>query len=297
MQRGPHSRIWQCAVLHTNQSGAVTTNLHSDTELATGLCHLQNGQYVDSVEEIDAVAGGAQAIQGRHQVHWTANGNTPGGAVTLTTPDGKTLLSTVFGLALCDMATGSNVVFSQLQDCTATISSNTLTYGNAFSNLNADVRYTYRKAGLSQDIILKQRPPTPEEYGLDPATSVLQLITEFFGPPEPGITAVTTNGLSDMQELSFGDMKMGVGHAFLFQSDARIVGGGPVAKSWTNISGRTFLIEEVPYKSISNLLGSLHASMIKPDKSKVRGAPSRSIRRSRAKFRPFNRRSQSSRPK
>jgi hypothetical protein len=62
-QRGPHSRIWQLAVLQTNQSGEVRTNLHSYTELATGLCYLQNGQYVDSAEEINVVADGAQAIQ------------------------------------------------------------------------------------------------------------------------------------------------------------------------------------------------------------------------------------------
>ena len=70
VERGPHSKVWQRAVLHTNQSGVVRTNLQSYTELATGLCHLQDGQYVDSVEQIDAVADGAKAIQCRHRVHW-----------------------------------------------------------------------------------------------------------------------------------------------------------------------------------------------------------------------------------
>ncbi len=99
VERGPHSKVWQRAVLHTNQSGVVRTNLQSYTELATGLCHLQDGQYVDSVEQIDAVADGAKAIQCRHRVHWAANANTPDGAVTLTTPDAKRLSSTVFGMA------------------------------------------------------------------------------------------------------------------------------------------------------------------------------------------------------
>lgn len=270
VQRGPHSRVWQCAVLQTNQAGEITTNSSFYTEIATGLCYLFNGQYLDSVEQIDPVADGAQATQGRHQVHWAANGNTPGGAVNLTTPDGKTLLSTVFGLSYMDAATGSNVVLTQAQGSIAVINSNTVTYASAFSNLNADVLYTYRKAGLSQDVILKQQPPSPADYGLNPATSYLQVITEFFNPPAPGQTTVTNNGVADTRQIDFGDMKMGVGHAFLFQSDAGTVGGGSVLKNWTTIENRTFLIESVSYASLSNFLGLLHSSLIKPDKSRVR---------------------------
>ncbi len=271
VRRGPHSRVWQRAVLQTNQSGVVRTNRQSYTELATGLCHLQDGQYIDSVEHIEAVADGAEAIQGRHRVHWAANANSPGGAVVLTTPDDKQLRSSVYGLMYFDGSSGSNVMLTQIQDCTATIiAPNTLIYGNAFSNLTADVRYTYRKAGLSQDIVLKQQPPPPADYGLNPATTRLQVITEFFDPPAPIKKTVTTNGLSDDRKLDFGDMKMGVGHAFLFQNDAATVEGGFVAKHWMTIDNRTFLVEEVRYASISNLLASLHASLIKPDKSRVR---------------------------
>jgi hypothetical protein len=105
---------------------------------------------------------------------------------------------------------------------------------------------------------------------LNPADTRLQVITEFFNPPAPEKTTVTANGISDDQKLDFGDMKMGVGHTFLFQSDARTVAGGSVAKHWLTIDNRTFLVEEVPYTSISNLLANLHASLIKPDKSRVR---------------------------
>jgi hypothetical protein len=66
VQRGPHSKVWQQSVVRTNQSGIVTTNLHSYTELATGLCYLQNGRYIDSVEQISPAADGAEAVQGRH---------------------------------------------------------------------------------------------------------------------------------------------------------------------------------------------------------------------------------------
>ena len=68
VQRGPHSRLWQRMILRTNDSGIVSSNIQSYTELATGICHLANGEYVDSVEQITSVPGGAQAVQGRCRV-------------------------------------------------------------------------------------------------------------------------------------------------------------------------------------------------------------------------------------
>jgi hypothetical protein len=88
IQRGPHSKVWRRAVLTTNQSGVVRTNLHSYTELATGLCYLHDGQYVDSVEQIEIVGQSAQAIHGPCKVQWAADASTAGGAVQLTSPGG-----------------------------------------------------------------------------------------------------------------------------------------------------------------------------------------------------------------
>jgi hypothetical protein len=61
VQRSPHERVWRRPVFQTNQSGVVKTNFQSYTERATGICFPQNGEYVDSVEEISPVAGGAHA--------------------------------------------------------------------------------------------------------------------------------------------------------------------------------------------------------------------------------------------
>ena len=109
VQRGPHSKIWESTVLSTNEMGVVFTNVHSYTELRTGLCYLTNGQYVDSVEEIDLTATGAQAAQGAHKVSWAANANASGGAVQLTTPGGQQFSSSVYGLCYWDAASGTNV--------------------------------------------------------------------------------------------------------------------------------------------------------------------------------------------
>jgi hypothetical protein len=59
VQRLPHSRLWQRTLLSTNALGMVRTNVQSYSELATGICYLANGQYVDSVEQVNSVPGGA----------------------------------------------------------------------------------------------------------------------------------------------------------------------------------------------------------------------------------------------
>jgi hypothetical protein len=170
VQRGPYSRLWQVVTLTTNQSGLITTNIQFYSELATGICYLANGEYVDSVEQVDLVPGGAQAVQGRHQVQWSLKANTPGGAVTVTTPDAKQLSSSVFALAYYDVATGSNAAIGQLKNCNGSVvEPNQVVYPDAFSNVTADILYTYTKAGLSQDIVLQQHdrvlPTSYRPYG------------------------------------------------------------------------------------------------------------------------------------
>jgi hypothetical protein len=124
VERSANSRIWATITSETNENGdisLVTNNAY--TELATGICYIDpnSGQYVDSVEEVVSVPGGAKATQGRYQVSWALNANTPAGAVTVTTADGKHLLSTVFGLAWYDLASGSNAPIGRLKDCNGAI--------------------------------------------------------------------------------------------------------------------------------------------------------------------------------
>ncbi len=172
----------------------------------------------------------------------------PGGAVNLTTADGKQLLSTVYGLAYSDTASGSNVMLATIPSCTGTIvGANVLVYSNAFNGLTADLEFTYRRSGMSQDIVLRQQPLPPSAYGLNPASTRLQVLTEFYNAPAPVKTTVTNNGLADDINLNFGDMQMGVGGAFFFQSTGATNAAGSVAKHWTNLDGNTYLIEDISY--------------------------------------------------
>ena len=58
-------------------------------------------------------------------------------------------------------------------------------YPDAFTDFEADIRLTYSKAAFEQEIILRQRPPAPEEYGLMSHTARLQVWTESVQPPVP----------------------------------------------------------------------------------------------------------------
>ncbi len=121
-----------------------------------------------------------------------------------------------------------------------------LVYSNAFNGLTADLEFTYRRSGMSQDIVIRQQPLPPSAYGLNPASTRLQVLTEFYNAPAPVKTTVTNNGLADDRNLNFGDMQMGVGGAFFFQSNGATNAAGSVAKHWTNLDGNTYLIEDIP---------------------------------------------------
>jgi hypothetical protein len=62
VQRGANSRVWQQVTTVTNMlNGQTVLMTNSFTELCTGVCYQQNGQWVDSVEQINLTASGAEA--------------------------------------------------------------------------------------------------------------------------------------------------------------------------------------------------------------------------------------------
>jgi hypothetical protein len=271
VQRRPDSKVWQHASVLTNSDGSLTTNYQSYTELGTGVCYTNEaGEWIDSVEHVASVPGGAAAQQGRHRVEWGLTSTTP---VTITAPDGKVLSCRVFGLAYYDEASGSNAAIGTLQDSEgAIVAPNCILFTNSFSNINADILYTYTKAGLSQDIVLRQAPPPPHAFGLSDSNAVLQVYSEFINTPEPTATAVTNGNVLDDEVLSFGAMQMGVGNSLFIDGNEAPLSVSTVGKQWVHVNNRTFLIESVPWSAISNQVGQLHpASNLNPRRGSIRG--------------------------
>jgi hypothetical protein len=252
-----NDRVWQWETYEPASDGSAVPHIHQYTELATGLNHLVNGQWVASSEEINVSPDGssAEATNGQHQVFFP--GNIYNGEIKLVTPDGQTLQSQPIGLNYYD---GTNsVLIAVITNATGQIlaSGNQVTYTNAFDGLDADLLYTYTKAGFEQDIILEQQPPDPASLGLNPQTTRLQVLTEFFNPTQPGVTVTTVaTDAGDLEDdnLNFGVMQMGHGKAFLLGSASPSV---DVNKQWLTLNGRQFLVEEVPIVSIASEIDNL----------------------------------------
>lgn len=260
-ERGANYRDWLKIVQTTDAQGntILTTNL-AYVQLATGLNYKDpaTGKWLPAKEEIDGYPGGAIAQYGQHKVIFANNLNTAG-AIDLQTPDGKELRSDVLGLSYYDTASGKSVLIATVQDSQGQIvSSNEVLYPDAFKGVKASVLYKYTLAGLEQDVILSAQPPSPENFGLSSASSVLQVLTEFTAAPTPTIRVLgngtATNGVLTDEWLSFGDMKMMPGRAFLFGTNSPST---RVCKQWLNINGRMVLVESVPVPLVKNALSHL----------------------------------------
>ena len=153
-------------------------------------------------------------------------------------------------------------MIAEVKDCMGTVAGNQVLYEDAFTDVHMDVRYTYRRSGIEQDVILRERPPLPAEFGLDPRTTRLQVCTEFLSPPKP-VTRLERRGRADGSEavdenLDFGVMGMGRGKAFRLNRRGPYE-DVPVQKSFRKLEGRDFLIEEVPLPTVADELEQLPA--------------------------------------
>jgi hypothetical protein len=289
--RGPHHRILYTGQLVTNRIGgvmSVTAKTNQIVELATGLHYLTNNQWLETQEFIEIEGNKGVAKRGPHRVTFSSNPK-DAGAIDLTAGDGKRFRSHVLGVSYYDAASGKSVMLAEVQNSQGqVVPPNQVIYTNAFDSINADIRYTYKRSGLSQDVILREDLPGPEDYGLNPESTRLEVITEFLDPPVPQKkqkvlrkekdsnrrAAMVEPDFTD-ETLSFGAMRMVPGKAFNLQeakpapqkpatsSNAQpppVIEkekAVPVGKRWTKLEGRDFLIEAVEYASVKEQLKSL----------------------------------------
>src|ERR1051326_4686387 len=274
VERGPHHIIVQSTRQSVDASGQPVVETNSYVQLTPGLSWLnpRTGQWEDTKEQFEITKEGyAAALQGPHQAVLTPNIAAPD-AVAVVTPDGKRFISHVYGISYFDPLSGNSALIAEVKDSIGElVAPNQVIYPSAFSDLKVDVRVTYTKAGLEQDIVLREQPPAPENFGL-PETSQLQVLTEFIDPPTPLDRVAATNteptrlliapNLTD-ERLEFGAMVFGQGKAFsldqtlsgLSLSDDKAV---PVGKTWSELApGRHFLVESVNYSSIQPALALL----------------------------------------
>jgi alpha-tubulin suppressor-like RCC1 family protein len=217
-----------------------------------------------NVRKIKLTKNGARAEFGLQKVDFDADVASQH-PIIITTPDGQKLWCRPAALGYFDNKTGKSAILGFVKSSVGEIQlSNQVLYRNAFSNIMADVQYQYTANFLEQNVILRERPPAPEAFGLDPETTQLEVWTLWSGAngvreehsqvtlrPKSNKLAKLT---ADDTTLDFGTMKIARGKAFNLGTDSQPLS---VAKEWHPFEGGGFLLEVVDYKAIEQKLTKL----------------------------------------
>ncbi len=266
-----HSTEWLAVGQSSNPDGSRSPVVrHRVLELATGKNYLDDqGQWQVTQELFELTPRGAVARFGPHKVILAPNLNTAG-AVDILTPEGQRLRLHLIGLSYYDSQSGASVLLDEVADCQAELlPPNQILFRNAFTKINATVRYTYTRAGLAQDVILHEQPPAPEQFGFSNEYSRIEVLTEFTeDSPMPEVSRHVLTSVTDPNQrrqmaapdftddtLGFGSMRMGPGRAFtLPEGEPREVS---VGKRFEVIEGRRILFESVAWPEIEPWMDGL----------------------------------------
>jgi hypothetical protein len=261
IDRAAHSRTWQTVreiqtprgvILRTNSFEEIQTGLHRKTENGWVVCD----------PKIELFQNGAVVRGLQYSVIFAPN-LASRGAIDLLLPDGQRLTGQITGLAYVD---GDNsIMITETKDCAAVVGGpdqSELTYQNAFTDFDIDVKYVVRRGSFGQELLFKQALAGPQAYGLSDM-AVLVLMTEWtdLPPAQKDSRAVRVGGeggqvLQD-EQISLGSMSFAQGRAFM--ADAQNAGSIPVYTRLQVIEGRTFLLEQVPWKQIQPEMEKLPA--------------------------------------
>ncbi|MGZ4974627.1 MAG: hypothetical protein ACXWDN_17855, partial [Limisphaerales bacterium] len=253
VKRDGNVRVWQHTAIETSPRGKTITKVHSFTELATGVCYKQHGQWVDADPQIIVAQDGTgSGVQAAHALQLLPDVNSDG-SVQFTSQNGQQLRGHVVGICYYDWKNQREAQIASIKSSIGSVvGKNQVLYGDAFDSVKADVRYTYRKSGIGQDIILREQLPSPADVGMDPSTTRVEVWTEFLNPPLASAKNVKDQASGQVTQsfVDFGGMRIGRGAAFSIPDGSGQKSKLPVDKQWQQIHGRTFLIESVNYPSL-----------------------------------------------
>jgi hypothetical protein len=259
----PHERVVERVAVVPGLSGEPAAVTNRYVELADNLNYWDEtaGNWRPSVPEVLIEGNGAAALRGHQKVRFASQVNDARGAVHLWTLDGARFRSSVLGLRYFDAASGQQVILATVQDAAGELlPPNQVIYRDAFEGLRADVLYTYRSTGLEQDVILREAPPDPEDFGLLADATTLEVLTEVFEAPavtrtvrllssakDPAVRRAMAEPDFTDEALDFGSFRLGEGRAFTLGEQAREE-GLLIGKRWLQPGdGRTVLAEAAEY--------------------------------------------------
>ncbi|HRT09334.1 MAG TPA: hypothetical protein P5038_11095 [Candidatus Paceibacterota bacterium] len=254
-ERGPDHRVWEQVVREPHPWGGSIARINRFTELATGM-HVWDGAsgWREAAAELVLAPGEARSERTRHRLAVQGNLNCRG-SVVITTPRGQVLRASLLGLSYWDAASGKSVLLAEVKDSPGALlpSKEGVVFADSFTDFAVETVYVNRVGAVEQLVVLREAPPPPEEWGLDPASTLLQVITEFVDRPAPRVKRrLTAQGPDD--EVNFAGMRLGRGAAFALGSERHRV---TTTKLWLELDGRTCLVEQVPWQQVRAALAEL----------------------------------------
>ena len=287
LERGTHHNVIQYSRKVADTNGVWRTVVSKYTQLENGLNRQdERGLWTPAPAVLEITTDGAQFVGAEWIAAFKAEPSAAD-SVVLTTGLGnqaKRYVSHVVGLAYFDKASGDSVLLTQVATNSAPgvlTSEHDLVYPSCFVGVDGDIVYHLSRSSIAQDIRLRSGLPTPGAFQLDPATTELEVLTEFVeadtpnilssstgtqksgatGSPVAGKTGADGDDLGDRQ-IDFGLFNIGLGRAFAATggtNDPGDGGGELVRKHWTQLSGRQVLIEALDFQKVAGWLDSLPA--------------------------------------
>jgi len=235
LDRGPHHRTWQ-------------TDTGSFVELQGGLHRWTEQGWTETSPRVEVFRDGGVARNLQYQAIFAPNLATPG-AIDFLLPDGQRLKGHLVGLAYTEG--NQSVLIAEVKDCIGAIGGveeNEVTFSDAFTDFDISVQFVLQRDRISQNVIVHQQLPHPNEWGLT-EDAVLEVLTEFMEFPEVRVEPRGRIAAVPAERVSFEAMEFVSGKAFSIGDEANATG---VSKTWERFEGqRSFLVEKIPWKSIA----------------------------------------------
>lgn len=264
-ERGPNHNLIKWTE-EDDSSGERVAVEHSYTEIGSGLNYWspELNSWTPSTDVIEFLRSGAVYRQGQYRLLFSANINDPNGNLEWFPSDDQRIVIQTIGIAVTEQESGDSVWIGQLKNAQGFLTAqNEITWPSCFDQIDASVRVKVRPWGFENDVVLHERVPDVGFQG----TCRLEAWHQIISGPEPNLSPTSiarTEQSSDSDtQLSFGQMIIGPGNAFLVGAGGEVVssGGEPirVAKEYfvDPASGMRFLVESIPLASASEHLKTL----------------------------------------
>lgn len=251
-------------------SGETSYQTNQFTLLENSVNYQENGVWKESEDILEPFPGGVVGRRSPTKAIFSSD-LASDSAFDLQAPGGSRLRGGVRAIQLVDHQAGLVLVLGTLKQSVpgVLVEPNRVLYEDAFTGVDADVLYVWKHNLFSHNVLLRERPLLPPAF--DPASTSLEIVTEFVESPKPEILDQGTEETPNHAVIRFGGLDIVVGHAFNLEKENALAlgsmttqeGASPLEKRWIESSdGRTFLLESIPWETAALSMAGLPVAAV-----------------------------------